>query len=304
MVNTYEHKGLVWIDLERPTRDEVQTIMKQYDLHPLVGEELLLPSLRPKVDLYPGYIYMILLFPTYSHSHKGVPEQEIDFIIGKNFLITTRFDTIDPVHRFSKVFEVNSILDRTDIGEHAGFIFFYMIHRLYASVDHELNFIADTLRVIEGRIFSGREVEMVKELSEVSRKLLHFKQALSSHRQVLESFSTAALKFFGENFSPYSKGIVGTYYRTGEAVVSNLEFFNELRETNDSLLSTKQNETMRILTTISFITFPLALVVDLFGLGAEGTPLLDHPYSFGIIFGSVLGMAFLMFMFFRYKRWL
>src|SRR3989344_5289573 len=164
MINKQEHNGLLWIDLENPTREEIREIMETYGVHPLVGEELLSPTLKPKVDLYPEYIYMILHFPAFRHSHGVKNEQEVDFIIGKKFLVTTRYDTVDPLHKFSKVFEVNSILDRSDIGKHAGFIFFYMIRKLYKSIGHELDFVSDALSAAENRVFAGNEKEMVFEI--------------------------------------------------------------------------------------------------------------------------------------------
>ncbi len=304
MIKTQEHNGLIWIDIENPTREEVRGVIEEYGINPLVGEELIFPSSKPKVDLYPNYIYLILHFPAFQHTHAEKMEQEIDFVIGKKFLITTRYDTIDPLHKFSKVFEVNSILDRSDIGEHAGFIFFYMIRKLYKSVAHELDFMSDTLRAIESRVFSGNERAMVLEISKISRELLHFKHALTSHREVLESFSVAARRFFGEDFSYHAKDIIGAYYRTAEMIAGNLEFLNELRETNNSLLSTKQNETMRVLAIISFVILPMSLVASIFGLSTPFIPFLSDPRGFYIVLGIMLLCGIVVYAFFKSRRWL
>ncbi|MDZ4227374.1 MAG: CorA family divalent cation transporter, partial [Patescibacteria group bacterium] len=121
MRSRYEHNGLVWIDLESPSREEVQDIINEFGIQPLVAEELLLPTTKPRVEITPDYMYLVLHFPALRHSHK-TKEQELDFIIGQRYLITTRYDTIDPIHKFSKIFEVNSILDKSNVGEHAGYL--------------------------------------------------------------------------------------------------------------------------------------------------------------------------------------
>ena len=304
MLKKQEHKGLTWIDLENPTRDEVKEVMETYDIHPLVGEELLSPTLKPKVDLYTDYIYLILHFPAFRHTHSSRSEQEVDFVVGKNFLITTRYDTIDPMHKFSKVFEVNSILDRSDMGEHAGFIFFYMIRKLYRSIGHELDFMSDALEAIENRVFAGNEGEMVFEISKISRQLLHFKRALSAHREVLESFAVASKSLFGDGFSYHAKDIVGSYFRTAEMISGNLEFLNELRETNNSLLSTKQSGTMRVLAIVSFVMFPLTLVASVFAIDSVSRPIIGSAGDFWIILGGMAGAAVILLLFFKIKRWL
>src|SRR3989338_6377000 len=131
MISTYNNKDLTWIDLESPTRDEVRSVMEQYDIHPLVGNELLTPTEHPKVDLYDRYIYLVFHFPAVSHKHGSETRQEIDFIVGEKFIITTHYDLIDPLHEvvmervnevvmggndeFLKVFEVSTLLDKSNI---------------------------------------------------------------------------------------------------------------------------------------------------------------------------------------------
>src|SRR3990167_2787899 len=79
-------------------------------------------SVRSKVDLYPDMIYLILHFPCISHKHKKATEMEVDFVIGHDFIITTHYEHSDALHEFAKSFEVTSMLEKTNIGEHAGYL--------------------------------------------------------------------------------------------------------------------------------------------------------------------------------------
>ena len=93
MKTVHRYKSLTWVDLESPTTEEVRSIMGEYNVDPLVGEELLTPTVRPKVDLYPNLIYMILHFPALAHMARST--REIDFVIGKEFIITTHYGPIE-----------------------------------------------------------------------------------------------------------------------------------------------------------------------------------------------------------------
>jgi magnesium transporter len=304
MITTYKHKNLTWIDIEKPTPEEVRSLMDTYSIDPLVADELLLPTLKPKVDVYRNFIYLILHFPAVKHTHRSGTNQEIDFIIGKNFIITTRYDSIDPLHKFSKVFEVNSVLDKSDIGTHAGFLFFYMVRKLYKSLEHELEYIGDSLEIIESKIFGGKEKEMVISISQVSRDLLNLRQALQPHHDILTSFAEAGKTFFGKEFSYHLESIIGEYYRIKNAIMTNTETLNELRETNNSLLSTKQNEVMKTLTIMAFVTFPLMLVTSLFGMNTRELPIVGYPHDFWIVVSIMAGLTLIFFWYFKYKKWL
>lgn len=305
MITRYAHNNVTWIDLESPTNEEVREVMEEYDIHPTIAEELLLPTVKPRVEYYENaFIYLILHFPAFKHTHSNEQNQEVDFIIGKNFLITTRYDTIDPLHKFSKVFEVNSILDKSDIGEHAGYVFFHMAKKLYGAIEHEAEYIHDALEDIQTKIFAGKEKEMVVEISKVSRELLNFKQSLIHHKEILDSFDAAACSFFGEKYKYQTRSIIGDYYRAQNHITANMDSVAELRDTNNALLSTKQNEIMKILTIMAFVTFPLSLFASVFGMNTKTLPLTGFDGDFWVIIGIMVGATCFFFAFFKYKKWL
>ncbi len=303
MITRYKHKEIVWIDLESPTKEEVREVMEEFHIHPMVANELLVPTLRAKVDVYDDYIYLILHFPIISHHHDGKVEQELDFIIGKNFLITTHYTLIDPLHEFSKIFEVNSMLDKSNFGSHAGFLFFYLIRELYQTLSRELDSAGSALMKIEERIFAGDEVRMVKAISGVNRNLLNFTQATRHHKEVLESFEIAGKRLFGDEFSYYLRAIMGEYYKMASILTSYKETLSDLRVTNDSLLTTRTNEIMKVLTIITVVISPLAFVTALFSMNTRYIPLVGAPNDFWVVFGILLGVFFAMIAYFRYKKW-
>lgn len=301
-------KNITWIDLENPTLDEVRYVTESRDIDPLVADELLSPTLRSRVDMYHEYIYMILHFPA-ANSHKGGMRdtkdlEEIDFVLGKDFIITTRYNTLDALHEFSRVFEVNSILDKSNMGEHAGFVFYYMIQYFYKGMMDKIENVKSLLVDIEEQIFSGNEKRMVYELSKINRLLLTFKEAIALHEEVLQSFEVAGRQFYGNNFSYHLRKVIGEYYRVRSALSSTTNYLQELRSTNDSLLTTKQNEIMKTLTIIAFIVLPLSLVAGIFGMNTQNMPLIGEPNGFWTILVLMLGLALIMYLIVRAKRWL
>ena len=304
MITRREYNGILWIDLETPTREEAIQLMNEFELHPVLAEEILTPSLRPKVDRYENCIYLILHFPALRHSHQGNGRQEVDFIISKKFVITVRYESIDPIHKFSKVFEVNSVLDRDEIGTYAGFLFFHMIRKLYASLVHELGYVADQLKLSEERIFAGEEALMVEQLSLIHRDLLNFHQSLRLHREVLESLEVAGGAFYGKSFEPYLRNISGEYHKVNEMLGDLRDTVGELRSTNDSLLTSKTNEVMRNLTIMTFTMLPAGLVAQIFTIPVKNIPFIGHQYDFWIMLGLMFATASSALLYFKHKKWI
>jgi len=307
MIQKYKNDKIVWIDLENPTQKEVRELAEKYSIDPFIANELLSPTLRPRVDYHDNYIYLILHFPiTYKADKKKSSDriEEVDFIIGKDFIITTRYRVVDALLEFSKTFEVATILHKNTTYEHAGYIFFYMVQHLYKTLTNRLETIRDTLTDVETKIFSGKEKQMVWEISKINRVLLGYKQSTDLHQEILESFKRAGKNFYGPSFDYHSHGILGEYHKVRTEMNAVKEYLEELRNTNNSLLTTKQNQIMTVLTSTTFIVLPLSLVASIFGMNTLNTPILGSNFDFLIIVTLMLLLAGGIFLLFRIKKWL
>lgn len=305
MISKYTYKGLTWIDLESPTQDEVLHVMESHNIPVLVGEEMKSKSLHSKVDLYPNFIYLILHFPQVSRNENHGEEKEIDFVIGTNFIITTHYEFIDALHEFSKTFEVDAILEKGMDVDHAGFLFFHLVKSLYVHSRYQLNDINSALKDTEKKIFDGTDKNMVVKISNINRTLLDFKQALRFHKEILDSFELAAKQFFGPKFNYYISSIVSEYNKTQAILDSHKEILNDLRITNDSLLANKTKETMKMLTIITFLISPIAVISNIFVINSTFLhTTISEPNTYYMVIGLMVVTSILAFIYIKFKKWL
>jgi len=304
MIKTYKWKDLTWTDLENPTNEEIRSLIDAYRLPPVVAEDLVKPTVRPKVELYKDCIHLILHFPNVRRGQPDRTVQEIDFVIGRDYLITARYEVSDYILEFSKIFEVGTILEHTAIGHHAGFLFFVMMKHFYSRLLDEIVLLGNNLENVEAEIFRGREREMVFAISKASRDLLDFRKAIRMHGSILRSLVAAGREFFGEEFVPYLKLITNEYEQVEGMLADQSELVAELRDTNSSVVSTKQNEVMKTLTIVAFITLPLSVIAAIFQIDAVSRPLIGRPYDFWIMLAIMAAAVAVLFAIFKRKKWL
>jgi len=303
MINRYEYEGITWVDIENPTSEEIAEIGQEFGLGVLLRQELLAPTLKPRVDLYPEAVYTLLHFPARRHTHNKKESQEVDFVIGKHFIITVHYDTVDALVDFARSFEAAMLLKRNSGKFHSGHVLFELAQRLYQEVEYELDSLEDSIGRIENAIFSGRERDMVVAISRVSRELIDQKRTLAIHTEVLSSLEQAVVSLFGDEFANYLKGVSAFHYRAHQRSLSLMDTVSELRKTNDSLLTARQNEITKNLTVMAFITFPLSLVAGVFGMNTDNTPIVSAPGGFWIIITSMIILSVVFFFYFKYKKW-
>jgi magnesium transporter len=307
MIKKYTHKSIVWVDVENPTKEEIRSLVEEYNIDGEIASDLHLPSSRnykEKVFVYKDYIYTEMHFPALRHSHTQEIDQEIDFIVGKNFIITTRYETIDALEQFAKDFEVNDILNRNLMEGNAGSVLYYLLRELYISIADELDSINDELKQIEKNLFQGNEKKLVADISHTNRDLIHLNHTVLSHKEILQHIENVGEKIFDKNFPGQFNAMLDEYYRIENALIHNIAFLTEMRNTNDSLLSLKQGETMKTLTIMAFVTFPLTLVSSIFGMNTKDTPIVGMNGDFWVVVGIMLILAGTFFTFFKMKKWL
>ncbi len=306
MITEHKYSGETWIDVDNGTPEEIHELMNTYNIHPFVAKELTSATPKPRIEFHDTYVYCILHFPVFKHSHTTGRSQEIDFIIGKDALITARYDTIDALHKFSKDLEVHEILEKSGDKKkaHDHILLMRMLKELYNSLFEELEYIDDITDDITNDIFKGKEKEMVISISEVTRTLLDFKRTTDLHFKILESLRDHGGRIFGENFAHEIDSILVDYLKINTTIKSNLEMLRELRDTNNSLLTSKQNETVKQLTVLGGILLPMNLISWIFAMRVGGVPLENNSNGFWIVIVSMVAYASVAFVYAKHKKWI
>lgn len=303
MIKKQNYKGVTWIDSENPTKNEARELMENFNLTPEVAQDILLPTFKDKITPFKEYVYLVLHFPAFKHTHNKSHRQEIDFVIGKNFIITNRYESIDAMEKYAKIFEVNSILDKNKAEVGPGELFLAMVKTIYQSLSDELDSINYLLREAEKNIFAGKEKEMVFELSRIGREVINFNHIITPHGDILETLRKNSEKILGKNFSLELDEIINEYYKIVKILENVTEVLKELRDTNDSLLTTKQNETMKILTLFTFFALPFSIITGLFQMNTKHTPIVNNDNGWFIIIGTELIILITVYIIAKRKKW-
>jgi magnesium transporter len=264
-----------------------------------------LSTTTPKTEVFSrkDFIKITLDFPIVKRTDINHPH-EVKFLVTKTHLITIRFEEIETLHRFSKEYEVLCALKKGGTKSTTDLLFLIMLGYFYDALYLKLDYLETKLKDIEEEIFQEHEEAMVFELSNVSRRLIAFRQTIDAHEdalfELMHEMAIAFPKFQTERL----EAITHHYKVVRRRLRALTSTFNDLRRTNDSLLETKQNGFMRIFTILAFITFPLTLFSSMFGMNTEHTPIVGNNWDFWIILGIMVCVSIGFFSYFRYRKWL
>jgi magnesium transporter len=305
MIFRYEYRGGVWVDLEQPSEEEVRLIAEEFSISKHIEREILSPTPTTLADADAGAALLILHFPAHGAKDGDTENQEVDFIVGNNFIVTVRYEVVAPLYHLKKLLEARTLVATQDSITTDVLLEILFAH-LYTSVRDHTNHIASRLESIEQDMFDGHERLTVRSISNVNREFLHTEAAIANQEEplgrFLKEFSTRGS--FGASFVERAERILAKRAQVARIITTHRAVATELRETNSVLLETRQNEIMKTLTIINFIFLPLGLISWTFSMRTEGMPLIGSPNAFWIVLALMLGVAVLLITFVIKKRWL
>jgi len=295
--------GLTWIHFDRPTLEAVQALAELFGWHALDVEDVLSRRQRPKVDEYPDYLFGVLHFPVYDKAIQRLNAAELDLFVGNGYLVTLPNVELLPVTRlFARCQEDDELRDQL-FSKGSGYLLYHILDDLFDYCFPILDKIGHKLDSIEDDMFEKRAEEVVRDLSNVKQEIISYRKIIKPERSTLRVLERQIERFLPEDLELYFDDIVDAAERIWDLLDNYKEVVEALEDTNESVISHRQNDVLRILTVVSVVLLPLTLITGIFGMNVH-FPGFDTAGAFWAIVGFMLGLAASLIAFFRYKRWL
>jgi magnesium transporter len=295
--------GLSWIHLDRPTQDEASELAERFGWHPLDVEDVLSRRQRPKIDEYADYRFVVLHFPVYDKAIGRLNAAELDVFIGPNYLVTLPNVELLPVTRlFARCSEDEELRDGL-FSKGSGYLLYHVLDDLFDYCFPILDKIGYKLDRIEDEMFEGRSEEIVRDISNVKQEIISYRKIIKPERSTLRLLERHVDTFLPQDLELYFDDIVDAAERIWDLLDNFKEVVEALEDTNESVISHRQNDVLRLLTLISVTMLPLSVIASVFGMNVA-FPGEGSREAFWAIIALLVGALVAMVAFFRYKRWL
>jgi magnesium transporter len=297
--------GLTWIHLDVPTPLHAAMLAQRFGWHPLDVEDVLSRRQRPKVDEYAeeGYLFGVLHFPVYDKNVQRLNAGELDLFIGPDYLVTLPSVELLPLTRlFRRCQEDEAFRDQL-FTKGSGRLLYELLDDLFDYCFPILDKIGYKLDSLEDDVFEGRSREVVRDISNVKQEIISYRKIIKPERATLRVLERNVERFLPEELELYFDDIVDAAERIWDILDNYKEVVEALEDTNESVISHRQNDVLQILTVFSVVLLPLTLITGFFGMNVR-FPGFDTVWAFWVIFLGMVASLVALLAFFRYKRWL
>jgi len=263
--NIIENNGFYWIDIQNPTRSDIDILGNQYSFHELNLEDCLSKNQIPKIERYGNYIFMILQFPTIE-KERSIPRfTQLSVFAGSNYLVTIHQGDLKPLVEMFQLCKENETHRQTVMGKSAGYLLHSIIDAMVDDLLHLLKRIIGNLDDIEDLVFD-ETISVPREIALLRRNITTLKRIVGSLRRIVAEFAAKDIhRFSEEDLTPYYADIKDHIDKVFEALDEAKETIEIYKDTDFMLSSEKSNKILAVLTIIFTLSIPMSIVGSLYG---------------------------------------
>ncbi len=294
-------KNLPWISIINPTRQDQKELKERFpQIHNLILEEIIKPTIRTRVENFGESLFMILHFPSFIEKQGRTVSSEVDFILLPDALITVQYDNNKLLEDFWHQNKDDFIEDQ--YGHSPIHFLYYLLRGYFSFLTKELDQIQLKMDKLEDQAFSSQEKESLKKISSLRKSVLDFRKAIKPQHLTLESLIKQGSEFYGKKVSPLLTELLGEYTRVWSHLENHKEVLDALYDTHFSLVTIRTNEAVRSLTLLALMTFIPMTIAGIFGINALDTPLVRQTNGFWLVIVFMIMVMTLSYLVLKWRK--
>ncbi len=223
---------------------------------------------RPKIDVYDEYLFIVLHLPVFDPAVGRLGTGELDLFVGPGYVVTIPNQPLQPVEYLFERCRAKEELREQLFSRGSGYLLYRIVDDSFDYCFPMLRKIGNKLDALEDDIFEGRSEEVVRDISNVKQEIINFRKVIRPQRPVLRDLERVKQRYLAPDLDLeiYFDDIVDAHERIWDMLENYKEVVEALEETNESVISHRFNDILRILTVFSIVFLPATLIASIWGM--------------------------------------
>jgi magnesium transporter len=260
----------LWVDIEKPTLDELKILEDRFGFHPLSIEDCTHFDQRPKLEDYDDHLFVVTHGFELNNEESGEPEpQELHSFLGAHYLVTVHDGPIQ---------SLNNVWNRLEHDASAGkrgtdFIRYLIADAMVDAFFPLIDLIANQIEEIEDTLLDhGASHSTLRDILRIKRLLVSLRRVLPPQRDVLAQLAKREGGYISSKTAPYYRDVYDHLLRINESLEANRELLGNVLDAFQWTVSQRTNDVVKRLTIVSVIFLPLTFITGFFGQNFESLP--------------------------------
>jgi len=323
-VQSVNFQGLFFINVAKPTDFEIKFLKNTYDFSSLNLEDYLYKTQIPKIESQNNYDLFVLRFPLFSenlsdNSHqyganlpsvygnskeRKLTSSYVNFFVSKEYVVVLHDGALPQIDHIFMLCQ-KTLHNRTEyMSRGAAFLVYKIIDTLVDACFPVLNEITATIDRIDKEIEEKQTQKTLEDISTTRRNLVVFHTMIKPIIPLFKELEEGKYKELDGLMQPFWSNVLDHLEKIWDRVEDNQELIEGISKSNESLLSSRNNEIVKFLTVITSIAFPFVIVNNLYSMNVVGLPFAQYQGIVWVLFSIIFFAGIIIIAYFNRRKWL
>ena len=297
-----ETPTVTWINIDGLHQIEtIEKIGKNFELHPLILEDILNTGQRPKCEDYEKCLFMVLKMLTFNNESNSIQSEQVSLVLGQNFVISFQEAVGD-------VFE--QIRDRIRNAKgrirkvSADYLAYALIDAIVDNYFLILEKMGEQIESMEEELIAEPSDKIVRKIHALKRELIFLRKSVWPLRELISSLKKTESSLITDTTQPYLRDVYDHTIQVIDTVESFRDMVSGMLDIYLSSISNRMNAVMKVLTIIATIFIPLTFIAGIYGMNFKGMPELEWKWGYPIVLIVMAVVGISMLIYFKRRKWL
>src|SRR5438105_1175818 len=298
----------LWVDLENPTPEETKYVLEDvFHFHPLSIEDCVMVSPSPKVeeyspkegDKFSPYLFIVIHAVDYSRKDGQFATSELNFFLGKNFLVTYHIGCLRSVTQT----EERAVKATMHIARAPDRVAHTLLDSIVENYKPALDELSLEIAELEQQALQNPAKEILTKILQVKKEVLHLRQIIGPQREVLARFAHGEFKLIRAHLVPYYRDVYDALFQLSELAQGYTDSLTGILQVYLNMSSNQKGEVVKVLTLITVITTPLMIIGTWYGMNFKDMPEMTWPHAYALAVGLAVLSTGGTYWYFKKKKW-
>jgi magnesium transporter len=277
----------------------MDTVRRQYDLHPLAVEDALNPSQLPKIEIYGSTLFIVAR--TAAIAGENITYGQTSLFLGKDFIISVRFGSTRAHDQLRARLEINAdqLAEGPDYVAHA--ILDFIVDG-YQPIMEKLEEVVQEMEDRAIAVFPQQST--IRRIFRLRRHMRRFERTVGPMEEVCERLVQADLPAVDPSARIWFRDVLDHARRTMTRVRALKETLASIVETASLLEQHRQGEMTRQLAAWAAILAVPTAIAGIYGMNFTFMPELEWQYGYFVVMGGIALICVGLWVRFRRIGWL
>jgi magnesium transporter len=277
----------------------IEKLGSHFGIHPLVLEDIVNTSQRPKMEDFGDYIYVVLKM-LYLDKNELVTEQ-VSIVLGRNFVLSFQErpgDVFNPVRE-----RLRSTKWRIrKLG--ADYLTYALVDMIVDNYFLILENFGERIEHLEEELIERPTPTRLQAIHTLKRELIFLRKSVWPLRELISGMERAESDLITDVMPVYLRDVYDHTIQVMDTVESYRDMVSGMLDTYLSSVSNRMNEVMKVLTIIATIFIPITFIAGIYGMNFQNMPELSWSWAYFVALGLMGCISLVLIMYFRRKGWL